>query len=180
LSHEEKKEVAMPALLRRYATPFITGFFLVSFISGAFLFFHVGQGWFHEMHEWLSMVLVIPFVLHLWKHWKSFVAYFKGAPMALALAISIVAAAFYMLPDESPGRARAGGPPQFQFTSTILKNKLEDVAPLLGLSPDALVTNLKNAGFAGAQTKLPLNQIALTSGKDEGALVSQLLSGRAR
>ncbi|MCB1455931.1 MAG: DUF4405 domain-containing protein, partial [Nitratireductor sp.] len=60
----------MPDLLSRYATPFISGLFLVSLISGIALFFHVGPSGFHGMHEWLSMVLIAPFVLHLWKNWK--------------------------------------------------------------------------------------------------------------
>ena len=53
----------MPAILNRYATPLITGLFLVSMISGIALFFHWGSAWFHGMHEWLSMVLIVPFVL---------------------------------------------------------------------------------------------------------------------
>jgi hypothetical protein len=46
----------MTDFLNRYATPFITGLFLVSLISGIALFFHVGGALFHGMHEWLSMV----------------------------------------------------------------------------------------------------------------------------
>lgn len=62
----------MTGFLRRYATPFITSLFLVSLVSGIALFFHVGAGWFHEMHEWLSMVLILPFFLHVWKNWRPF------------------------------------------------------------------------------------------------------------
>ncbi len=46
-------------MFSRYATPFITGLFLVSLISGIALFFHVGPGGFHGMHEWLSMLLIL-------------------------------------------------------------------------------------------------------------------------
>ena len=49
----------MPTLLQRYATPLITGLFLVSLISGTALFFHIAQSTFREMHEWLSLVLVV-------------------------------------------------------------------------------------------------------------------------
>ncbi|MGE8104358.1 DUF4405 domain-containing protein [Allorhizobium sp. NPDC080224] len=58
----------MPNILSRYATPFTTGLFLISLISGIALFFHLGTAAFREMHEWLSMVLILPFVLHLWKN----------------------------------------------------------------------------------------------------------------
>ena len=73
----------MKALLLKYATPFIAGLFLVSLVSGVALFFHVGNATFHGMHEWLSMVLILPFVLHLWKNWKPLFAYLSGAPMAI-------------------------------------------------------------------------------------------------
>lgn len=75
----------MPNLLSRYATPLTTGLFLVSLISGIALFFHYGTAAFREMHEWLSMVLILPFVLHVWKNWRPFLAYFKRLPMALSL-----------------------------------------------------------------------------------------------
>ena len=60
----------MKSILYRYATPFTTGLFLVSLVSGVALFFHVGPAAFHGMHEWLSMVLILPFVLHMWRNWR--------------------------------------------------------------------------------------------------------------
>ena len=81
----------MTSFLSRYATPLTTGLFLVSLISGIALFFHLGSRFFHGMHEWLSMVLIVPFVLHIWKNWRAFITYFKRPPMAIALALSIVA-----------------------------------------------------------------------------------------
>ena len=48
----------MPKLLSAYATPFVTGLFLISTISGLALFFHVGPRGFRGMHEWLSLVLL--------------------------------------------------------------------------------------------------------------------------
>ena len=46
------------------ATPFTTGLFLVSLISGIALFFHWESRVFHGMHEWLSMVLIAPFIIN--------------------------------------------------------------------------------------------------------------------
>ena len=73
----------MQTFINRYATPLVTGLFLVSLISGVALFLHWGSGWFHGMHEWLSMVLILAFVLHLWKNWRPMTAYLRRAPMAL-------------------------------------------------------------------------------------------------
>jgi hypothetical protein len=82
----------MNSMLQRYATPLITGFFLVSLISGAALFVHVGTGVFRGMHEWLSMVLILPFALHLWKNWRALTNYFSRPPFAIAMGVALVAA----------------------------------------------------------------------------------------
>ena len=166
----------MTHLLRRYATPFITGLFLVSLISGIALFFHMGQSWFHGMHEWLSMVLIAPFVFHLWKNWKAFSNYFRRAPMAVALAISLAAALYYVVPSAGRERGRAGGPPHLAFASTILKNPASQVAPLLGTTPEALVQTLTGAGFLAAASDMSLADIAARSGKDEAALLQTLVA----
>jgi hypothetical protein len=165
----------MPALFHRYATPLITGLFLVSLISGIALFFHVGQSSFHEMHEWLSMVLILPFVLHIWKNWRSFVGYFRRAPMAAALVVSLAAALYYAIPSPSAEGRRAGGPPQFAFTSAVLKNPASQVAPLLGSSAQDLDKRLVEAGFTAASPELPLSEIAARSGKSEGELLQSVM-----
>ncbi|KWV56512.1 hypothetical protein AS026_33635 [Rhizobium altiplani] len=165
----------MKSFFQRYATPFITGLFLVSLISGIALFFHFGPGSFHGMHEWLSMVLILPFALHLWKNWRSFINYFRRAPMAIALAISLAAALYYFLPSAPSEGRRAGGPPQFAFTSVILRNSLTEVAPLLQTPTEDLIAGLKANGFSAATPELPLTEIASRSGKSEGELVQSLL-----
>jgi hypothetical protein len=147
----------MRAFIQRYATPFITGLFLVSLISGIALFFHWGQSWFHGMHEWLSMFLIAPFLFHLWKNWKAFSNYFRRAPMAIALAISIAAALWYVVPSSGTERGRSGGPPQFAFASAILKNPPSQVAPLLGTSPELVVQELPNAGYSAAAQDVALS-----------------------
>ncbi|MFZ2101600.1 MAG: DUF4405 domain-containing protein, partial [Oricola sp.] len=86
----------MPPILARYATPLITGLFIVSLVSGVALFFHYGSAYFHSMHEWLSMVLIVPFVLHIWKNWRAFLNYFRRPPMAVASVVSLAAAVAFI------------------------------------------------------------------------------------
>lgn len=91
-------EPPMSRLLQRTATPLVTGFFLVSLISGLALFFHVGAGTFHAMHEWLSLVLILPFGLHVWKNCRLMAAYLRGAPMLASLAVATLAALAFAWP----------------------------------------------------------------------------------
>lgn len=164
----------MISVFSRYATPFITGLFLVSLISGIALFFHVGPGGVHGMHEWLSMLLILPFVLHLWKNWRPMTGYFRHAPMAVALAVSAIAAGAFLIPTgETP---TAGGPPQFRLAHLVLTQPLQGVAPAVGLTPEALADRLTAAGFDVTATTQPLTEIATASGKSEADLAALLIA----
>lgn len=162
----------MTAVLKKYATPLISGLFAVSLISGIALFLHVGQGTFREMHEWLSMVLIAPFLLHLWRNWRPFVNYFGRAPMAVALAASLAAAVAFAWPG---GSGEAGGPPQFALARHILAKTPDEVAPLFGITGEALVDQLKARGITGAEHAMALADAAAKSGKSEFELVAALL-----
>ena len=168
----------MPRLLQRYATPAITGLFLVSLVSGVALFLGVGQGLFHEMHEILSIVLILPFGLHVWKNWRSLTNHLGRAPMTVALALSAVAALGFALGGMAEG-SQAGGPPQFAFAHAMMANSPAEVAPLLGTTPETLVARLGEAGFTVTGPDEALSDIASASGQDEFALVNALLPAGA-
>jgi len=160
----------MPSLLQRYATPFITGLFLVSLVSGVALFFHVGQATFHGMHEWLSMLLVIPFVLHLWKNWRPMSVYFTKPAFAVAMALSLAMA----VPFVMTAATGAGGPPVLALSHALLDNPAADVAPLLKSTPEAILDTLKASGFTVSVASDPLTAIARASGKSDMELAAAL------
>jgi len=163
----------MKAFLFRIATPLTTGLFAVSLVSGVALFFHFGDGAFKGMHEWLSLVLVAPFALHLWRNWRPLSNYFRHGPMALSIALSLVAAVAFAVPAlVAPG---SGGPPQFAFAHQMLANAAAEVAPLLDETPESLVAMLAARGFTAAAPDLALSEIASRSGKSERELVAALV-----
>ncbi|MBJ7538764.1 hypothetical protein [Marinomonas transparens] len=152
-----------------YSTPLFTGLFLVSLVSGVALFFHIEVGWFHAMHEWLSMVLILPFVLHLWRNWRPFVNYFKRSAMVQSLVISTIAAVLFVVwPAGEEGGA--GGPPPFAFSQAVISQSPEIVAPVFEMSASEMVVKLKDSGFASAEESKPLADIAKESGKNVMAL----------
>jgi hypothetical protein len=161
----------MPPLLQRTATPLIVGLFLVSLVSGTALFFHVGQGTFREMHEWLSLVLVVPFVLHLWKNWKPMANYFRKPALGIALALSLAMALPFALQSAS---GSSDGPPQFALSHTLLDNSAAELAPLLNATPEAVMNTLQAAGFTATGPDQPLTAIASQSGKSEFELAAAL------
>lgn len=161
-------------VLQRYATPLITGFFLISLVSGVALFFHVGPSGFHGMHEWLSMVLIVPFALHVWKNWRPMLAYLNRTPMLATLALSLVAAAIFLIPTGSG--ETAGGPPQFQLAQRIMDHTVAEVAPVVGSTPQALTDSLVAAGFTLDAPDQSLSAIASASGKSTTDIARVLLA----
>lgn len=168
----------MPSILQRYATPLTAGLFLVSLISGAALFFHVAPGVFHGMHEWLSMLLIAAFALHLWRNWRPMANYFaKPAFIASIAACLIVAGAFVVV---SAGAGGGRGPAQFALVQTLAASTPAKLAPALGVEADALVAALKARGFAAATAEAPLTQIAASSGKSGEELALALTAAASK
>lgn len=165
----------MPALIQRYATPLITGLFIVSLVSGISLFFHVGQAYFHGMHEWLSMVLILPFVLHLWKNWRAMTTYLAKPAFAVAMGLSLAGSAVFAYQGANNA---SGGPPQMALARMILASPPEEVAPLLNLTSEELAAKLAAAGFATPGPGQSLADLAKASGKSDMELA--LLLARAR
>lgn len=162
----------MTSFFKTYATPFTTGLFLVSLISGIALFFHVGPSGFHGMHEILSMVLILPFVLHLWKNWRPMTAYLRHAPMAIALTLSLGAALAFLYPaGQSEGR---NGPPQFAFAGKMLAATPAEMAAVLDVTPETLATALTGAGFQTGSGEDSLAKIAEASGKTTMQMIAVL------
>jgi hypothetical protein len=161
----------MKSVLMRYATPSIIGLFLVSLVSGIALFFHVGPAALHGVHEWLSMILIVGFVLHVWRNWRPMLNYMKGKPLALAVAASIAASAVFFVPT---GSATGGRPPVFALAQTLMQHSAAEVAPALGLSADELTSRLQQAGFTGSPDQ-PLAAIAAASGRSTMDLAGLLV-----
>jgi hypothetical protein len=168
----------MSSLLQRYATPLTAGLFLVSLISGVALFFHVWPSVFHGMHEWLSMLLIAPFVLHLWRNWRPMIGYFAKPAFSAAMAVCLVAALGFAVASAGAGGRR--GPAQFALVDAITSSTAAKLAPALGTDADALVATLKARGFANAVADARLTDIAANSGKDAGELASALAAAAGK
>ncbi|MCG6856721.1 MAG: DUF4405 domain-containing protein [Salaquimonas sp.] len=154
----------MPSILSRYATPLITGLFVVSLVSGVALFFHYGTAYFHSMHEWLSMVLIAPFVLHIWKNWRSFLTYFKRPAMAVTLVASLAASAIFVVPVMSSAGS-GGGRPDMVVLSAVQNAPIAAIAPVFGHDADSFAKALRSKGFTVVSADQSLLDVAAASGK---------------
>ena len=162
----------MSSILQRYATPLTIGLFLVSLISGVALFFHAAQGVFHSMHEWLSMLLIAPVALHLWRNWRPMTSYLARPAFAISMSVCLVAAMGFGLASTVVGGRH--GSAQFAILEALTATTPEKLAPALGTDAEHLVTMLKLHGFAKAAADVTLTELVANSGRDEGDLASAL------
>ncbi len=144
-------------LLNRLATPFTLALFAISTISGVALFLHMGQGYFHAMHEWLSIVLLAPVALHVWKNWNPIVIYARrGALLWPTLASVVIAVPFVW--HALSGNPLGGSPGA--ATRFMLRAPISDLAPVLKMTPDALQAALAAKGYKAASTQDSIEKIA--------------------
>jgi hypothetical protein len=162
-----------PPLLNRFATPFTAGLFLVTAVSGIALFFHVGMRYFFDMHEWLSLLLLVPFGLHIWKNWSSLLGYLRRGRLALALAVTGLLAAGFVVPIVLTGEG--GGDPGVVAFDLLLNGKLTLVAPLVHLSADDVAARLRSRGYSVASVDSTLDEIASSSGRDPPELLADIV-----
>ncbi len=153
--------------LKTHGTTYTMGLFLVSTVSGVFLFFHLGTSIFHAMHEWLSMVLIVPVALHIWKNWTSLMTYFKRKVIYIPLLLSLAGGVVFAYPALT-GPSGGGGNPLRATVRAMQSGTIAQVAPLYRLTPDALAERLRAKGYTVSSLERTLAQVAKDSGRDAG------------
>lgn len=151
--------MAFNKFLHSYGTPLTAGLFAVSAISGVALFFHWASASFHAMHEWLSMLLVAPFALHLWKNWKPLLAYARRRTLLIPLVLSVAVAVPFAL---MAGKGRAGNP-AFQTIGLMTRASVADLAPIYQSTPEALLRRLQDRGYQTTSSSDSVSAIATAS-----------------
>lgn len=167
---------AVKNTLFRIGTPLTAGLFLISVVSGVALYFGWAPGLFHQMHEVLSMVLLAPFAVHIWRNWKPLVGYFRRAAMPIALALSVLAAGYFALGSGSGAR---GGNPAMALVAAVQQAPISDLAPLIKLEPAAAVQRLDAAGFGPVQPAESVAAIATRTGRNAMEIIASLTAAPA-
>jgi hypothetical protein len=170
--------IFLNTFIHRFATPLTTGLFLISAVSGFALFFRWAPGAFHSMHEWLSVVLLLPFLLHAWKNWSSLVNYAKRGTLLIPLLLCLVVAVpFAMNSMKGNNRGNAGLRGAIPL---LTQAHLSDLAPILKTTPDALLAKLKQRGFKADAADQTIDTIASAAGKPPGEVLSAVMPPPAR
>lgn len=160
--------------MHRYGTPLTAGLFTVSAVSGVALFFHRSPRTFHAMHEWLSVVLLAPFALHMLKNWKPLLAYAKRKTLLIPLVLSLAVAVPFAL---TAGKGRPANPAT-QAVAVMTQARLADLAPVLQATPDELLSHLQQHGYKAGATTDTVAAIANASQANASDVLYAMLPAR--
>jgi hypothetical protein len=161
-------------MMMRYATPLTTWLFLISLVSGVALFLHVGTSYFREMHELLSMLLILPFGLHVWKNWRQLLAYFRKSAMWISTLACLAAAGLFAY-GGAVGTGGSGDPRMAVF-GAVANAPLSAIAGLAGIDEAAAIERLKAAGIAEASIGDSVPKLAERTGQEAFAIVGAILA----
>lgn len=161
-------------VLLRYATPLTTWLFLISLVSGVALFFGVGSQYFREMHEILSMFLIVPFVLHVWRNWRTLMSYFRRSAMWISTVVCLVAAGAFVY--EGAGASSSGGNPRMAAFSALNNASMTALAALAKTDEATVKERLKAIGVEVKSAEDTVATLAKASGHDSFDLLGAALS----
>ncbi len=163
-------------ILFRYATPLTTWLFLISLVSGVALFFHVGNQYFHAMHEILSMLLIVPFGLHVWRNWRTLMSYFRRSAMWVSTVVCLVAAGAFAY--QGAGASR-GGNPRMAAVGALNNASVTALAALARTDEATVAERLKAIGVEVKSAGDTVAALAGASGHDNFELLNAALGPTA-
>jgi hypothetical protein len=127
------------------------------------------------MHVWLSLVLLLPFVLHVWKNWRGLLAYAKRRTLLVPLAASLLVALPFAVFGLAGG---SGGNPAFRAIPLMTQARLSDLAPVLKTTPEALLDALKQRGYQVRSGGDTLDAVAAASGRQASEALLAVMPAR--
>lgn len=160
-------------VLLRYATPLTTWLFMISLVSGVALFFGVGNQYFREMHEILSMFLIVPFGLHVWRNWRTLVSYFRRSAMWVSTVVCLVAAGAFAY--EGAG-ASSGANPRMAAFNALNNASVSALAALARTDEATISERFKAIGVEVKSAEDTVAGLAQASGRDSFDLLSAALT----
>ncbi|WP_135081325.1 DUF4405 domain-containing protein [Terasakiella sp. SH-1] len=158
--------------LMRYATVATVATSIVVGISGVMLFFHVGEGYVKGAHEWIGMAFFVAALLHALRHVKPITKLLPKTRSKIIIAVvALVSLGFIVAPILNPN----GGNPFKQFVKVSQNAPISSLAPVVGMSQEALVKKLQGAGVQNVQLEQSLREISQASGVEMHELFGALV-----
>lgn len=177
----------MRPFLARWGSTLIYWSFLITAVTGVLLFYRVRTPPNEQLHVWIGWLMIIAFLFHMMRNWRSFWTYFKKPPLYVALLLTLIISGFFAYPSMFGGGEsgrEGGGRPDFRtltnVTNAITKASLSDIAPIMNTDAAGLMERLNKLGVPAADPKVNLDQAATSAGKDPTAILGELFGAQGR
>jgi len=99
---------------QKWLSPLLGILFVAVGATGVCMFFKVGPGVFHKIHELTAIVFVVVGIIHLLRHLKTIYAYLKTPAGLIATVVCVVLVVALWMEGGSGPERRPGGPPQME------------------------------------------------------------------
>ncbi|MEJ2610342.1 MAG: DUF4405 domain-containing protein [Candidatus Thiodiazotropha sp.] len=154
---------------KKWSTPVTIGAGLFVTISGTMMFFGVHRP-IELAHEWIGLLFAVAILFHILNHWNSFQKYFSQR-MALGLVGVIVLVTGSLI---AVSATKEGGDVKMAMIHSFEGSPLTEVAPLLDVSAESIVSRFEAAGFEVRGTEQTIEKIAAVNGTEPRRLMGVL------
>ncbi len=155
--------------MRSWATPLTAATFMVGGVTGLLLFFHAPGTLSRVAHEWIGLAIVAAVALHLAVNWRPLKSYLRKPVGASILGLGLVATLLTAIPLTGTGAPQLNPRAIFGAMETA---SLSALAGVVGTAPEALVTDLRSAGFDSATLAASPAEIAAATGANPAAVLA--------
>jgi uncharacterized paraquat-inducible protein A len=139
---------------RSWVTPITAGAFLLSGVTGIFMFFHLESGIGKFMHEWLGWVLLAVAVLHVIANYTGLKSHLASLRGQLLIGVFVVALLVSFIPVGSDQDE-----PFIPPIRALSQVPLTTLAQVAKISPDQLHDRLSAAGIQPTSEQQTLNEL---------------------
>lgn len=167
-----ENRTSLSGLMRHYATPLAGALMLMVGGSGLAMFFHLATGNVKVMHEWLGLGLLAAIAAHLLRNGRALRNLIAAPRTQVLLGAACLAGAIYL----SFAPIDPAGNPVRSTLMAVERAPLSRLAPVFGLSPEALVARLSEDGIA-AGTEQSINEIARATHEEPSHILGLLANG---
>ncbi|RDV24299.1 DUF4405 domain-containing protein [Alteromonas aestuariivivens] len=155
---------------RVWATPLLTGAFLLSGITGVMLFFHLNTPLNKLAHEYLSWVLLFAAACHVGANFRAFLQHLKRPlGQSLVAAFGLLLAASFYSKSEGP---RDPAAPAIRTLSSI---PLSELARLSGQSHQQVADIMAGMGYEIDSLEQPLEEFTGPGIKKQTQALARIL-----
>ena len=162
--------------LKTWATPFATGAFTISAVTGLLMFFHIEIGMVEPVHKWLSWLLVGSILVHILSNWKQFTVYLSQNAGRGVIGAAIAVTILSLLPLFGQNKKEHGKEHQGKIALQALESSsLETIALVVKTTPQNLAEQLGKSGIIVKDNSLTVKEIAKINGKLDKAVLAALL-----